>query len=154
MKGRGGERARNPGWVLVGVPRGIGLLALVVVGASSGPRVDRHDRGAGSHYRSFVASSHADWARWATHLDAFRPPAHRRGTSSDSSRFFIWQAGDHVPGEYACAVRVASYTAPALHLNRLGPLRASWDVGFPSTDLYHLPPECPVGYDPTGTRTE
>ncbi len=110
--------------------------------------------GAGSSYRSFVASSHADWARWATHLDAFQPPGHRRGASPGSSRFFIWQTGDDVPGEYACAVRVASYAAPPLHLNRLGPLRASWDVGFPSTDLYRLPPECPVGYDPTGTRTE
>jgi len=39
-------------------------------------------------------------------------------------------------------------------VNRLGPLSTSWDAGFPSTDLYQLPPECPVGYDPTGTRTE
>ncbi len=58
----------------------------------------------------------------ATDVDAFAPAAHRRGTLPASSRFFIWQAGDDVPGEYACAVRVASYAAPPLHLNRLGPL--------------------------------
>jgi hypothetical protein len=109
---------------------------------------------AGSRYRSFIASSHADWARWATRFEAFAPPAHRGGVSPESSRFFIWQAGDEVPGEYACAVRVAGYVAPRHDLQVLGALGESWDVGFPSTDLYQLPRDCPVGYDPTGARTE
>lgn len=109
----------------------------------------------GAHYRSFSPESHADWARWATRLDAFAPPADRRvSPGPEGQKFFIWQTGDDLPQQYRCALRVASYAPPPIHLNRLGPFGGSWDIGFPATDVYRLPLECPVGYDPTGTRAE
>jgi hypothetical protein len=109
----------------------------------------------GAHYRSFAAESHADWARWATSLHAFAPPSDR-GPRPDpqGERFFILQSGHDLPAGYACAEYLTSYQSPPHYLHRLGPFSSSWDIGFPSTDLYTLPSTCPVGYDPTGTRAE
>jgi hypothetical protein len=105
----------------------------------------------GAHYRSFSPNSHADWAKWATSFPAFAPKREPDRTGDAHQRFFIYQRGDARPEAYSCAERIATYTPPPVHLNRLGIVGRSWDIGFPPTHLYRLPADCPVGYDPTGT---
>jgi hypothetical protein len=111
----------------------------------------------GARYRSFSDVSMADWARWVPAFD----PAATRVTRSFSEppvtgRFLIVQAADELPSGYACAGahRVAVYTPPPHHLDRLGRWGDVWDTGYPETALYRLPPECPTGYDPTQRRSE
>jgi hypothetical protein len=110
---------------------------------------------AGASYRSPFRRSPADWARWVPQFD---PSAVRLSQTisvpAPAARFLMWQTGDDLPLGYECARQslVGTFEPPANHLSALGPLGDSWDVGFPATTLYRLPPGCPTTFDPTGSR--
>jgi len=107
----------------------------------------------GARYRSAYPESWADWARW---VPVIEPDAVERARTmpktATQGRFLIWQAGEPLPGEFACAASspVAVYEAPPNHLDALGWLgERAWDTGYPRSVLYRLPSGCPAGYDPT-----
>ena len=106
----------------------------------------------GSRYRTISPRSWADWARWVPQIEpeALRVPR-QFPIEPPRDRFFIWPVEDELPEEYACASLhvVATYIAPHGFQERLGPLVAFGDAGYPTTRLYHLPDGCPSGYDPT-----
>jgi len=106
----------------------------------------------GAHFWMMSPQSWADWARWVPQIEPeavgpyprLRPPA---------ARFFIWETERPLPPHYGCGALVATYVPPPPSALAGVSIAASSDTGYPQTDLYRLPDDCPDGYDPTGSAT-
>jgi 4-amino-4-deoxy-L-arabinose transferase-like glycosyltransferase len=109
---------------------------------------------AGSRYRTIDARSWADWARWVPEVEpeALRVVA-RFPVEPTGARFLMWIDGADLPEGYECAGPhvVARFKSVLVVPDAPRWMQRAQELtpGYQSSTLYRLPPECPVGYDPT-----
>ena len=108
-----------------------------------------------SRMRQAFPDNYADWATWAPR-DTQSPA---RVGRMERRRFFLWPADQRTfvpPAEYLCHDRrlVAVYEPPPTHIEWMGRLAyLTGTPGYPKSELYELPPDCPRASRPTSRRT-